>query len=74
MWGCLRWIGRSGSWIRSKDGLGAALRDALRWDYALPYGIFSRTATRDVAAAFLDFIHKTYTGDNPDDIVPVLSY
>lgn len=53
--------------------VGLTLRP-VRWDYALPYGIFSRTATREVAAAFLDFIHKTYTGDNPDDIVPVLSY
>ena len=53
--------------------VGLTLRP-VRWDYALPYGIFSRTATRDVAAAFLNFIHKTYTGDNPDDIVPVLSY
>ena len=39
--------------------VGLTLRP-VRWDYSLPYGIFSRTATRDVAAAFLDFIHKTY--------------
>ena len=31
-------------------------------------------AARDVVAAFMDFIRKTYTGDNPDDIDPVLSY
>lgn len=52
---------------------GLALRP-VRWDFALPYGIFSRPAVRDGVAQFLRFVRETYAGDNPDDIVPVLNY
>lgn len=46
----------------------------VRWPYALPYGIFSRPRPRDEVARFLRFIHKTYNGHDPNDIVPVLTY
>lgn len=46
----------------------------VRWSYALPYGIFSRTAPRRKAERFLRFIKATYTGSDPNGIVPMLAY
>ena len=46
----------------------------VRWDFALPYGIFSRPRPRDEASRFLRFIRETYAGDNPNDVVPALNY
>lgn len=46
----------------------------VRWPFALPYGIFSRENPRKEVDAFLRFIKKTYTGSDPDGIVPMLAY
>ncbi|MBQ6375112.1 MAG: LysR family transcriptional regulator [Clostridia bacterium] len=46
----------------------------VRWDYALPYGIFSRQHPRDEVRRFIRYIEKVYSGEGPDDIVPVLNY
>ena len=44
------------------------------WEFSIPYGIFSRPYPREAVSGFLRFIHDTYTGDNPDDLIPMLNY
>lgn len=44
------------------------------WKFSIPYGIFSRPSPREVVSDFLQFIHGIYTGNNPDDLVPMLNY
>ena len=46
----------------------------VRWSHTLPYGIFSREQPRRAAGRFLKFIRNTYTGSDPDGIVPILTY
>ena len=46
----------------------------VRWEFMLPYGIFSRQHPRDEVRRFVQYIQKIYSGSNPDDIVPVLNY
>lgn len=46
----------------------------VRWPFALPYGIFSREKPRREAERFLRFIKEIYTRDDPDGIVPMLTY
>ena len=52
---------------------GLTLRPA-RWPFVLPYGIFFRDNPRREAARFLRFIRDTYTGGDPNGIVPMLNY
>ena len=46
----------------------------VQWEYSIPYGILSRPSARGEVSSFLNFIRKTYTGNNPDDIVPLLDF
>ena len=46
----------------------------VHWPFTLPYGVFSRTNLHEEANRFLDFIRKTYSDNNPDTIIPVLTY
>lgn len=45
----------------------------VRWGYTLPYGIYSRCNPRKQAEQFLRFIQDTYTGTDPNAIIPMLS-
>ena len=44
------------------------------WPFVLPYGIFHREHPKGGAEHFLRFIRDTYTGSDPEGIVPVLTY
>lgn len=44
------------------------------WNYAIPYGIFSRPCPREAVDLFLRFIQDIYAGDDPNDVVPILNY
>lgn len=46
----------------------------VRWTCTLPYGIFSRGNPRKQAERFLRFIMNTYTGTDPNAIIPMLTY